>query len=571
MTVYKKNRIKFALVVVFALIVGAIAYPKSVFFAPALEEKLSALQVNLGLDLQGGLHVEYKMDLTQVEADQRDDAKSAVQAVIERRVNAFGVGESLVQVADRGDDSFLIVELPGVANVEEAKQMLQETPFLEFREERPVEELNELLGPLNEQAQQTAQGALTRALSGEDFATIATEVSQDPASAESGGDLGFVPAGVFVPEFDFVLFDESFASGSVHPELVESQFGWHIIKKTDERIGDETGESEEREVRASHILIAKYTPQSVPDLRFVKTELTGKQLKGASFIFGGAHQGGGVQEPQVLLIFDSEGADLFADLTKRNLGKQFATYVDGEIITAPVVQTEITNGEAVITGNFTADEARALAARFNEGALPVPIELVSQQSISASLGQESLAVGLKAGALGLALTIIYMIFYYRFLGLVAGVALAIYAASMVSLFKLSLFLPEVMHVTLSLAGIAGLILSVGMAVDANILIFERIREELRAGRNLYAAVDEGFARAWTAIRDGNLSTILTSLILMWIGTGFVKGFALILILGVLMSMFTAIVLVKISMKYLSAQWLENHTWLIIGSSKKNDA
>ena len=238
-------------------------------------------------------------------------------------------------------------------------------------------------------------------------------------------------------------------------------------------------------------------------------------------------------EPQVGLKFDSEGTRLFAEITKNNIGKHLAIYLDDEIISAPTVQTEITNGEAVITGDFTLDEAKQLVRRLNEGALPVPIELVSQHSVEATLGEQSLETSLKAGAIGLGLVIIFMLIYYRFLGLVASISLIIYAAFMVSIFKLSNFSPWA--ITFTLSGIAGFILSVGMAVDANILIFERIKEELRKDRNLSGAIQEGFKRAWPSIRDGNFSTILTSFILVNVGTGFVKGFAFILIIGVLIS------------------------------------
>lgn len=559
-----KITLKFILVCIYALIVVVIAFPKSFSFIPPLYEPLSRLQVNLGLDLQGGLHVEYLMDLSSIDEDQHDDAKSATQAVIERRVNAFGVGESLVQVADRGEETYLIIELPGVGNIEEAKAMLQETPYLEFREERPQEELDAFMIPLNEQFKEQAQEVLVRAQSSEDFSELAKEFSQDPGSSENGGDLDFAKKGTFVPEFDAVLFDSDLAIGNVHSEVIESDFGYHIIKKTEER-----GEGDDREVRAQHILIRKLSSQTLPPQeQYTKTELTGAHLKGASMEFSGGPNGG-VSTPVVILQFNKEGSDIFADVSERNIGKQVATFVDGELVSAPVIQEAITGGSAQVSGNFSIEEAKDLASRLNEGALPVPIELASQQSIEASLGQKSLEMGIKAGLFGLLLTIIYMIFYYRFLGVIAAFALAIYGATIVSMFKLSMFLPEIMHVTLSLAGIAGLILSIGMAVDANILIFERIREELRNGRNLRASINEGYHRAWSAIRDGNLSTIITSVILIGIGTGFVKGFALILVLGVLVSMFTAIVLVRIIMDFVMGDWIEKRPYLLLSSKKKS--
>lgn len=564
MTRRSKTTLKFVLVCIYALFVGIIAFPKSVSFIPPIYEPLNQLQINLGLDLQGGLHVEYKMDLSTIEEDQRENAKNATQAVIERRVNAFGVGESLVQVADRGDETYLIIELPGVGNIEEAKAMLQETPYLEFREQRPQEEIDAFMIPLNEQFKGQAEEILVRVKNGEDFNELAKELSQDPGSKENGGDLDFAKKGTFVPEFDTALFEGDLVDGQVYDQLVESDFGYHIIRKIEER-----GEGDDREVRAQHILIAKLSSQNLPiEEQYTKTELTGAHLKSASMDFSGGQQGGGVSEPVVILQFNKEGAEIFAAVSERNVGKQVATFVDGELVSAPIIQEAITGGTAQVTGNFSIEEAKDLSSRLNEGALPVPIELASQQSIEASLGQRSLEMGLKAGLFGLLLTIIYMIVYYRFLGVIAAFALAIYGATIITMFKLSMFLPEIMHITLSLAGIAGLILSIGMAVDANILIFERLREELRHGRNLRASINEGYHRAWPAIRDGNLSTILTSVILIGIGTGFVKGFALILVLGVLVSMFTAIVIVRIIMDFVMGDWIEKRPYLLIGSKKK---
>jgi preprotein translocase subunit SecD len=230
------------------------------------------------------------------------------------------------------------------------------------------------------------------------------------------------------------------------------------------------------------------------------------------------------------------------------------------------VQSEIDNGQAVITGHFTLDQAKELVQRLNEGALPVPITLIGQQSVEASLGQISLTQSLKAGIIGLCLVIIFMLIYYRFLGLIASVALLIYTGIMVSIFKLSGYTPW--SITLTLPGIAGFVLTVGMAVDANILIFERTKEEVRRGRRILNAVDEGFKRAWTSIRDGNVSSIITAAILIEFGTGFVKGFAITLIIGVLVSMFTAVMISRTLLNFILGDWIENKMWLI-GVKKKD--
>ncbi|HDH07807.1 MAG TPA: protein translocase subunit SecD [Candidatus Moranbacteria bacterium] len=354
------------------------------------------------------------------------------------------------------------------------------------------------------------------------------------------------------------MFEGNLSNEEIYPELLETQFGWHIIKKIEER-----GEGDDKEIHSKHILIMKKTIDMFPDLKYKSSGLSGKNLKTADVVF--ANQG--LSEPQVSLKFDDEGTKVFAELTKNNIGKTIAIYLDETIISAPVVQVEITNGEAVITGDFSVDEAKKLSQRLNEGALPVPLTLVSQQSIEASLGKVSLDKSLVAGAAGLAAVMVFMIIYYRFLGFIAAIALLIYTGLMISIFKLSGFISP-WPITLTLSGIAGFILSLGMVVDANILIFERTKEELRSGRNVYGAIEEGFRRAWPSIRDGNVSTIITTLILIFVGTGFVKGFAVVLLIGVLVSMFTAIVLVRNILKFVAGEWLEKRIGLIVKVNKQ---
>lgn len=261
---------------------------------------------------------------------------------------------------------------------------------------------------------------------------------------------------------------------------------------------------------------------------FVATNLTGRYLKRASLNF---EQNLG--EPQVFLEFNDEGAEIFEKITERNVGNPVAIFLDGAPISAPVVQEQISGGQAQITGRFTLDEAKQLVRRFNAGALPVPITLLSQESVGASLGKDALIKSLRAAVYGTIAVMFFMIFWYRLPGVISVFALGVYGALTLLLFKL-------IPVTLSSAGIAGFILSVGMAVDANILIFERMKEELRSGRSLDTAMAEGFRRAWTSIRDSNVSSLITAVILYYFGTSLVRGFALTLGLGILVSMFSAI-------------------------------
>lgn len=265
---------------------------------------------------------------------------------------------------------------------------------------------------------------------------------------------------------------------------------------------------------------------------FKPTGLSGKHLKKSEIIFDPQ-----TNTPEISLQFNEEGAELFAAITKRNVGKAVAIFLDGSPISAPVVNQEITSGEAVITGQFTIAEAKELRERLNSGALPVPIKLIAQQNVGPSLGQESLHKSIVAGLIGFAAVALFMIFYYRVPGLFAVLALGIYVALALMIFKL-------VGVTLTLAGITGFILSVGMAVDANILVFERLKEEMRHPRPLGATLDEAFRRAWNAIRDSNVSTLITVFILAYFGTSLIRGFAVTLGIGIFVSMFTALTVTR---------------------------
>lgn len=261
---------------------------------------------------------------------------------------------------------------------------------------------------------------------------------------------------------------------------------------------------------------------------FIKTKLDGRYLKGAQLTFDR-----NTQQPQVSLEFNEKGAEIFSKITSQNVGKMLAIFLDGKPISTPTIKEKITQGKAVISGNFTIDEAKKLVRRLNAGALPVPITLISQRTVGASLGEEMLTHSINAAFWGILALLIFLIAYYRLPGVAACVALAVYGSMVLAIFKL-------IPVTLTLSGIAGFILSLGMAVDANVLIFERLKEELAGGQDLDFAIDEGFKRAWPSIRDGNVSTLITAGILYWIGVGFVQGFALTLGIGVAVSMFTAV-------------------------------
>lgn len=289
---------------------------------------------------------------------------------------------------------------------------------------------------------------------------------------------------------------------------------------------------------------AQATESAIPAIfLFEPTGLTGADLKKAQVVYA---QGSGDTGPQVELEFSLEGGKKFAEITKRNIGKPLAIFLDEEPVSAPIVNQEIIGGRAVINGTFTVEEAKQLAVQLNAGALPVPIKIVQQRSIGATLGQESINKSLVAGVIGLITVMIFMAFYYGRLGFIANLTLIIYSLFVLAIFKTGLFL--IPPITLTLAGIAAFILSIGMAVDANILIFERMKEEKRDGKSPKVALDLGFKRAWSSIRDSNISSLITAVILYSLGTGAVKGFAITLAIGVLVSMFTAITVTRTILK-----------------------
>ena len=293
----------------------------------------------------------------------------------------------------------------------------------------------------------------------------------------------------------------------------------------------------------------EFKEQGTKANEWVSTGLTGKDVKKATLTFNSQ-----TRQPQVSLELTADGAKLFAVITKRNLNKPVAIYLDGAPISIPTVQSEITDGNAVISGAFTPTEAKTLATRLNSGALPVPIKLIAQQTVGSSLGAQSLRDSLKAGIWGLILVALFMILFYRLPGVTAVLALGVYTLIVLAVYK-------ALPVTLSLAGIAGFVLSLGMAVDANILIFARMKEELAAQRTLSQSMHEGFSRAWLSIRDSHVTTLIAAVILYLFTTSIVRGFALTLGIGVVTSLVTATVVTRSILYTMTGPWSQRHLWL----------
>jgi len=463
-------------IIILALFAGNFAYPnyfnKGVDFLngkfhwtlPHFWEKPYVL----GLDLQGGVDLTYQADLSTV--SDKGAAMSGLRDVIERRVNLFGVSEPVVQI--QGQDK-LLVELPGVKDVQSAIQMIGQTPYLEFDEQRDPKETQTILDKIKE-----VQDAQAK--------------KQDISKIKD----------------------------------------WQL---------------------------------ALQNPYFKPTELTGKYLSKATVAFDQT-----TFKPQIQLQFNSDGAKLFENITARNIKKPLAIFLDGYSIIdtngdgkidnsdlyAPIIQDKITGGTAVITGDMSVQTANDIARRLNSGALPVKIgNPISQETVGPLLGAVSLQQSLLAGIFGLLAVVVFMIVFYRLPGLLASISLVIYVALTLSIFKL-------VPVTLTLAGIGGFILSIGMAVDANILIFARMKEEIKQGKSLSVAINEGFSRAWPSIRDSNLNSIIICIILFLVSTSFIKGFAVTLLLGIIVSLFSAIFITRILLMVFIGQRLEKFKWLL---------
>ena len=390
-----------------------------------------------GLDLQGGTHLVLQADMKDIDSSDQLTALESVKEINSKRVDMYGVSEPVIQTSTYKDSFKLIVELPGIQDIDKAVNLIGQTAQLDFRQD----------------------------------------------TAEDAAEIDYASSSAFIRIFSFT-----------------------------------------------------------------STGLTGKDLKKATVEFGQSNQTAG--QPTVSLEFTKEGAEKFAEITTNNVSRPVAIFLDNQLVTSPIVNEPIKDGRAIISGNFTPEAASELTIQLNAGALPVPIKVIEQKNISATLGSDSVQKSIQAGIIGLSLVMLFMLLLYGKNGLIANLALIIYGFITLTIYKL-------IPVTLTLPGIAGFILSVGMAVDSNILIFERLKEELRAKRPFAVALELGFGRAWDSIKDANIATIITALVLInplnwnFLNTsGMVRGFAVTLLIGVTISLFTGIVVTRTFMRVL---------------------
>ena len=577
------------------------------------------LGLSLGLDLQGGSHLVYQVepvsgdDASEADMPEQEDL-TALQRIIEERVNSSGLGEPIIQIL--GDDR-LLIQLPGVGDPGRAKRLIGETARLEFKHRK-----------INVERDLTTEGVITAAdivsVTAEPFPEeLAPDAGEDETQAEPTPNPDETPAAEtsadVTPVADATPAAEASADAAPESEAEEPPAPVIIIEftpqgaaKFDEVIA-RLNESlqlvafnvppssltvaingnEPLEIDASAFTITKLQdsnrymflyPQPTPDpdaessdyhdlaraqsavgsaptVKFV--ELQGQVdedfgLGGDNLSRAYASLHAQSDQPIINLEFDSVGTRLFGEKTTEIAGintEAIAIFLDDRELVSPVVRQPITTGVAIIEGGFTLEQARDISLQLEGGRLPFPITLIQERDVDAILGADSLAKSVVAGIVGLALVFLFMTLYYRVPGLVASVALLIYAAMVLAIFK-------ALPVTLTLSGVAATILSVGMAVDANVLIFERMKDELRNGRTLISAINIGFNRAWPAIRDSNVSTLITCGILFYfsnqLGTTIVQGFAVTLAIGVMISMFSAIVVSRTILRVIAATRLARY-------------
>ena len=435
-----------------------------------------------------------------------------------------------------------------------------------------------------EEAMARAQELRTQIDGGASFEDLATNQS-DALTKNQAGLIGQVGRTQLAPSFAEAAFNAT--TGQVVGPI-ETPLGYHVIKvnkaafttpdiatyddlavagadagdRADQFLQDlQTGKvTRDEEAVTVRLLFFSLEPTGWKD-----TPLDGKHFRSATAILDPT-----TNIPVVQIAFDEEGGRLFQEITKRNIGKQIAIFVGGQLVTAPRVEVEITGGTAVITGTASVQEAQLLAQDLNTGAIPAPIHLVGQRTVEPTLGAEALALSLKAGLVGILLVMLYMILFYRTFGVIAALALTFYAIIFLALFKLPLFLVTNQYMVLTLAGAAGLILSIGMAVDTNVLVFERVKEELRKGKTLKTSVDIGFEKAWSSVRDSNISTLITCVLLFLIGTSIVRGFAVTLGIGVLISMFTGMVVSRWITLWVATTALARNAGLFPGMRRESE-
>ena len=495
------------LLIICATIVLALfyLYPTYQFYYTHLEnldqrERVKQQAINLGLDLQGGIHLVLEVDQTNLSEDEKTDVVARALEIIRNRIDQFGVSEPIIH---REGDWRIVVELPGVQDIERAKGLIGKTARLEFKILKSDADRAGIIEKIDQHL--AAQ------------APVDTAKAEDPLLGQPAEEIPSLSRYMLSSRGDFVVPEDNILTVREllnRPDVQkllppDAQFLWN---SKDEEMGDG------QRYRALYYLKRR-------------VEMTGEILSDASVTTGQSFENAG--QPIVNFTTTSQGVRLFGRVTGANVGERMAIILDDQVYSAPTIRSKINQGSGIIEGTGTVDEAKDLAIVLRAGALPADVNIVEDRTVGPSLGRDSIEQGKNAALIGLVIVIIFMVIYYGFSGLVADLALVLNLVFVMAI--LAAF-----QGTLTLPGIAGIILTIGMAVDANVLILERIREELRAEKTLRVAIENGYARAVQTIVDANVTTIITAIVLYQYGTGPIKGFALTLMIGIISSMFTAI-------------------------------
>lgn len=493
---------------------------------PAKLAELESRSLRLGLDLMGGMHLVLEVDKSKLTPEEAKDAVDRALEIIRNRVDQFGVAEPVIQKQGR---SRIIVQLPGLQDPERAKALIGRTAQLEFKLVKEGEEVDALLNEIDVALARRMPRAKEQAPEDLDWLfagvpplfqhrpfTSLLRIYEDP---RTGKLVSIRVAEENRPKVDRVLSDPEIRA-LIPPD---AEFLW----------------ASETEVYQGKRYYSLYLVRKTP-------ELTGAHIADARPEIGSGYDPEIANKPIVAFTTTDEGARIFSLVTGANIGRRLAIVLDNKVCSAPVIRTKLSKN-SIITGNFTMEEARDLAIVLRAGALPAPIKIVEERTVGPSLGRDSIEKGKVAAVIGFIAVVVFMAVYYRFSGLIADLALVLNLVFLVA--ALAGF-----GATLTLPGLAGIVLIVGLAVDANVLIFERIREELRTGKTVRLAIDNGYSRAFRTILDANLTTLITALVLYKFGTGPIKGFAVTLSIGILASMFTAIVMTKAIFDFVITRW-----------------
>lgn len=515
------------------------------FSEASLPTWFSEKRLKLGLDLQGGMHLVLEVDTEGQSADVAESSVKGALEIIRNRVDQFGVSEPTIH---RIGNNRILVQLPGLRDASRAKELIGKTALLEFKLLANNEDITQTVDAIDDYLENNYDKyAYLKTIKETTEEKSAVEETlfktDDDLSGEGSEETDEKAEGEVADTTTAILEDKE--KGNLFSSLV-AIYGQTLVVKPEnlDLFRKVVSLQEVKEIIPSgiEILLGKVSPDDPYGARqlyflYDQVELTGAALKSADVRIGQGMDPKTAGKPYVSLEFDNEGARIFSKVTGENIGKRLAIVLDNIVHSAPRINDKIRNGSAMITGSFTMSEAKDLAIILRAGNLPSPVNIVEERTVGPSLGSDSIKAGFKAAIIGLVIVVLFMVFYYKTAGFIADIAL-------VSNVLIIMALLTMLKATLTMPGIAGIILTIGMAVDANVLIFERIREELDSGKTVRTAIDNGYKRAIITIADANVTTLITAMVLYQFGTGPIKGFAVTLSFGILSSMFTAIVFTK---------------------------